>query len=65
MQQNVGSADKIVRVIIGLGLLSLMFLLEGNIRWIGLIGVVPVLTALIGWCPAYSLFGMNTTSRKH
>lgn len=65
MQQNVGSLDKIVRVIIGLGLLALLFIVEGNIRWIGLIGVVPIFTALTGWCPAYSLFGMNTTSQKH
>lgn len=65
MQQNVGSLDKIVRVIIGLGLLALLFIVEGNIRWIGLIGVVPIFTALTGWCPAYSLFGMSTTSRKH
>ncbi|MHB8455236.1 MAG: YgaP family membrane protein [Acidiferrobacterales bacterium] len=64
MQQNVGSADKIVRVIVGLGLLSLMFILEGNIRWIGLIGVVPILTALSGWCPAYSLFGLNSSAKK-
>ena len=50
---------------VGLGLLALLFIVEGNIRWIGLIGVVPIFTALTGWCPAYSLFGMNTTSQKH
>jgi len=60
MQTNVGSADKVIRVIIGVGLLSLVFILEGNVRWFGLIGIMPILTALMGWCPAYALLGMRT-----
>jgi len=65
MQLNVGSTDKVIRVIIGLGLLSLMFVLKGDIRWVGLIGVVPILTALTGWCPGYAIFGLKTSSQKH
>lgn len=58
--KNVGSIDKIIRVIIGLGLLSLFFILEGNMRYLGLIGLVPLITALIGYCPLYSVFGIKT-----
>jgi hypothetical protein len=56
--KNVGSADKIARIVVGalLILLSLM----GTIGWWGWIGVVPIATALMGWCPAYTLFGIKT-----
>jgi len=59
MAQNVGSADRTVRVIIGLLLLSMLFI-DGNARWFGLIGLVPLLTALVGSCPLYSITGMST-----
>jgi hypothetical protein len=66
MNMNVGSVDKVIRVVVGLALLSLLFLLEGGFRWIGLIGVVPIGTALFGYCPLYALLGLNTcaTSAK-
>ncbi|HEX9081380.1 MAG TPA: DUF2892 domain-containing protein [Holophagaceae bacterium] len=64
MKVNVGSADKAVRIVIGLGLLSLVFLLEGKARWFGLIGVVPLLTAFLGICPLYSLLGVSTCPRR-
>lgn len=60
MTRNVGNIDRVVRVIIGVALLSLIFVLEGNLRWIGLIGLVPLLTALVGNCPLYSLVGLST-----
>lgn len=60
MKQNVGPVDKIVRVVIGIGLLSMLFLAEGQARWLGLIGIVPLLTALTGNCPLYSLFGFSS-----
>jgi hypothetical protein len=60
MKPNVGTADRIVRVIVGLVLLSLVFILEGNARWLGLIGLVPLATAAFGWCPAYLPFGIST-----
>jgi hypothetical protein len=60
MESNVGSADRIVRVVIGLALLSLLFLLNGNARWLGLIGVVPLVTAAFRFCPLYRLVGLNT-----
>jgi hypothetical protein len=64
MEMNIGTVDKAFRIIVGLALLSLLFLLEGNARWWGLIGIGPILTVLIGWCPAYSLIGVNTKKSK-
>ena len=43
-------------------LLSLLAGGEGNTRWFGLIGLVPLGTALLNWCPLYTLFGFNTCS---
>ena len=64
MQKNGGSADKIVRIVLGLGLLSLLFLLEAPMKYLGLIGIVPLATSLMGWCPLYTLLGMNTCKVK-
>ena len=63
MTANVGTADRIVRIVVGLALLSLVVFLEGGVRWFGLIGLVPLATALIGWCPAYAPFGISTCGR--
>lgn len=60
MTRNIGPIDKGVRIVLGLVLLSLIFVLEGDLRWVGLIGVVPLLTALMGNCPLYSVFGFST-----
>jgi len=62
MKQNVGSVDRIIRVIIGIVLLSLLFFLDGSARWLGLIGIVPLLTAFISFCPLYTILGINTKS---
>ncbi len=64
MQQNVGNIEKIARVVIGLGLLSLIFILEGNMRWVGLAGIILIVTAAIGWCPISSVLGINTCKTK-
>lgn len=60
MNPNVGTVDRVVRVLVGLGLLSLLFILDGNARWFGLIGLVPLLTAGIRFCPLYTVFGIRT-----
>ena len=64
MQKNVGSVDKILRIVVGLGLLSLLFVLEAPMKYLGLIGLVPLATSLMGWCPLYTLLGMNTCKVK-
>jgi hypothetical protein len=61
---NVGGFDKLVRIVVGLGLLALVFVLQGSLRWFGLIGVVPLVTGLIGYCPLYSLLGLSTCPAK-
>jgi hypothetical protein len=60
MTRNVGTTDRVLRVILGLVLLSLLFVVEGGARWLGLIGLVPLLTGLAGSCPAYRLLGIRT-----
>jgi hypothetical protein len=64
MNINVGVVDKVVRIVLGVGLLSLILVLEGNVRWLGLIGIVPLATGLIGYCPLYSVLGLSTCSMK-
>lgn len=56
--QNVGSADKIARIVVGA--LLILLALMGTIGVWGYIGVIPIATALMGWCPAYTVFGIKT-----
>ncbi|MCA9668436.1 MAG: DUF2892 domain-containing protein [Myxococcales bacterium] len=58
---NEGAIDRILRVIIGLVLLSLT-IVGPKTLW-GLVGLVPLLTALVGMCPLYRLLGINTCGR--
>jgi len=60
MSVNVGRTDKFVRIIVGIGILSLLFLLKGDARLLGLIGIVPLATGLVGYCPFYSMLGLST-----
>ena len=62
MSVNMGSIDRLLRVIAGLALLAFAFFGPADIawKWVGYIGVVPLLTAAIGWCPAYTLLGIRT-----
>lgn len=60
MIANVGTIDRIVRVVVGLAVLSLLFLLEGPIHWVGLAGIVMIVTGAFSFCPAYRLIGIST-----
>ena len=63
MAANVGTFDRIARIIVGLALIAfaLGLIAPGTSwSWVGWIGVVPILTALFGTCPAYSLLGLST-----
>ena len=64
MKSNVGGIDKVLRIVAGLALLALVFILDGAARWWGLIGIVPLLTGSLGWCPAYLPFGISTCPAK-
>jgi hypothetical protein len=60
---NVGAIDKAVRIVAGAALIALTFVgpfTETLYPW-GLIGIVPLVTGLIGWCPAYSILGIKTS----
>jgi len=64
MTKNVGSIDRVIRVIVGIALIAWALTGTSSYAWIGWIGVVPLLTAVIGWCPPYSLLGINTGGTK-
>lgn len=62
MKANAGGLDKTLRIIAGIVLLSLVFVLKsGDSLWLwGLIGIVPLATGLMGWCPLYTILGFNS-----
>ena len=64
MTVNVGGIDRILRIVVGIAVLSLFFLLEGNARYWGLLGIVPILTGTFRFCPAYLPFGISTCATK-
>jgi hypothetical protein len=60
-KSNVGSVDRVIRIVIGLGILSLFFLYpDASGRYYSLLGAIPLLTGAIGTCPLYSLIGLST-----
>jgi hypothetical protein len=64
---NVGSADRILRVIVGIVLIAYAIPIgfpQTGWNWTGWIGVVPLLTAIFAYCPAYTAFGVSTCSVK-
>jgi hypothetical protein len=61
MNKNVGSIDRILRIIAGIALLAFALIgPETGYNYLGYIGIIPLGTALLGWCPAYTLFGIKT-----
>lgn len=58
MRQNIGGIDRLLRIIVGLIALSLV--VAGPKSLWGLLGLVPLATALVGWCPPYALIGIST-----
>jgi len=61
MNKNIGSTDKIIRIILGIVILALGFYFKS---WWGVIGLIPLLTASIGWCPIYTPFKIFTNKTK-
>ena len=62
MQNNVGHTDKLLRI--GAAVILLGLGATGVTGWWGLIGLVPLATGLLNWCPAYTLLGINTCKLK-
>lgn len=66
IERNEGAIDRVLRIIVGLAVISLVFV-GPQTAW-GWLGVVPLATGLIGWCPAYTLLGIRTckmSARAH
>lgn len=62
MTSNVGGIDRILRIAIGLVLIALAA--TGTVGWWGWLGLVPLATGALGWCPPYALFGFSTCAVK-
>lgn len=60
MKKNVGSVDKIVRIVLGLAIGAAGYYYQS---WLGLIGIIPIATALINFCPVYTLLKLNTAEK--
>lgn len=62
MTRNEGTVDRLLRIIVGLVLIALVFV-GPRTAW-GWIGVIPLLTGLVGTCPIYSVLGIQTCRRR-
>lgn len=62
LPRNEGTADRVIRVVAGLAILSLVFVGPQSL-W-GLLGLIPLITGLVGSCPAYRLLGLSTCPAK-
>jgi hypothetical protein len=60
VKANVGSSDRIIRFILGVVIIALGFYFKS---WWGVVGIVPILTGLLNFCPAYSLIGVSTKKK--
>jgi ribose/xylose/arabinose/galactoside ABC-type transport system permease subunit len=61
MTQNIGGIDRSVRAVLGLAIIAAGIYFKS---WWGAIGLVPLLTATLGWCPAYTPFGFSTCAAR-
>jgi hypothetical protein len=57
MQANIGKTEKIIRIIVGVAIIVAGVIFQS---WWGAIGAIPLITGLINYCPAWSIFGINT-----
>ncbi len=66
LKTNVGNIDKVLRLVLGAALLVWFFMDQGTGFWhyAKLIGIVPILTALMGSCPLYTVLGLSTCPMK-
>ncbi len=61
MNKNVGSIDRAIRVILGLVIIAAGFAYSS---WLGVIGIIPLFTAVVSWCPLYCPLKINTCSKS-
>lgn len=71
MTANIGTIDRIVRIVVGAVLIAYALPLgfpSTGWNWVGWIGIVPIVTAIVGYCPAYTVLGLSSCSvsaRQH
>jgi Protein of unknown function (DUF2892) len=63
MNKNIGGIERIIRIVAGLVLIALAA--TSTVGWWGWLGLVPLATGLMGWCPPYSLLGINTCKNRN
>ena len=63
MQKNIGNVERVIRIVAGLIILSLT-VIGPKALW-GLVGIVPLATGFMGWCPPYALLGISTCKREN
>jgi hypothetical protein len=64
MNANVGGIDRTLRIVVGIVLLALFFVLDGPARYVAILGLVALGTGLLSFCPLYSVLGISTCPRK-
>ena len=64
MQKNMGMVQRIIWIVAGLALIAWAVMGSGGYNWIGWVGVVPLLTGLIGWCAINAVLGINTAEKR-
>ena len=60
MKANIGNTDRVIRIVLGLAIIAWSYMTK---NWLGAIGLVPLATAFMRWCPAYLPFGISTCKR--
>ena len=63
-KQNIGNIERILRVLVGTALILGYFLSDGAYSWLYLLGIIPLATGVIGYCPPYAWLGINTCKRS-
>ena len=67
MNKNIGTVDRIARILLGLVLIAYALKLgmpETGWNWVGWLGIIPIATALFNFCPLYALIGVNTGAKN-
>lgn len=64
MTKNIGNFERLLRIVVGIALIAGFFLNDSAYGWLYLLGIIPLATGVIGWCPPYQWLGINTCKTK-
>jgi cadmium resistance protein CadD (predicted permease) len=56
---NIELWDRVIRILVGVTILSAILLFNSQWKWLGLLGLVPLMTGIVGWCPIYAWFSQD------